>query len=219
MKHGPPDAEKEALVARILENPTYLPESGVVRRLRRRLLQLSKDDLAMLRIIVDIKSDSNKTHKEIDAVKGLDDYYWSDVKDQLRDRLRRDSHQDPDSASREAVDQFRGYLADAGGGDGVYHDTANYTAESVWRSIIFGNSVIRALVTVHGYSEEEAVSELESLAIHLETNAGIDLEAFYRQGADVVAKSLAVGAFHAQTDAKNKTVPTPIAGATAGSGT
>lgn len=48
-------ATKEKLVAEILENSVYLPESGVYQRLREQLLRLSKDDLGCLKLVIEIK--------------------------------------------------------------------------------------------------------------------------------------------------------------------
>ncbi len=47
-------ASKEKLVAEILANPTYQPGSGVMVRLRERLLRLAKDDLVMLKLILEL---------------------------------------------------------------------------------------------------------------------------------------------------------------------
>jgi hypothetical protein len=47
---------KEKLVDAILENETYMPDSGLIRRLRTRLLRLSQDDLSSLKLIIELKS-------------------------------------------------------------------------------------------------------------------------------------------------------------------
>ncbi len=48
-------ATKRQLVAEILTNPTYTPESGVYCRLYNRLMTLAKDDLASLAMLISLK--------------------------------------------------------------------------------------------------------------------------------------------------------------------
>lgn len=49
---------KAARIAELLANPTYLPESGLVRRLLDSLMKLSMADLAGLNLIVQLKLDA-----------------------------------------------------------------------------------------------------------------------------------------------------------------
>ncbi len=51
-------ATKERIVDNLLKNDIYLPDSGLVQRLRQQLLRLSKDDLNGLNLIVNLKVDS-----------------------------------------------------------------------------------------------------------------------------------------------------------------
>lgn len=57
------NATKRKRIEEILRNPTYLPESGVYRRLEDRLMNLSKDDLGCLEIIIKLQRDEERKNK------------------------------------------------------------------------------------------------------------------------------------------------------------
>lgn len=47
---------KKKLVAEILENEVYMPESGVVLQLTHALLKMSVNDLGLLKLIIGLKT-------------------------------------------------------------------------------------------------------------------------------------------------------------------
>jgi hypothetical protein len=52
--------DKEKCVDAILENGTYLPDSGLVLRLKKQLMRLSRSDLEGLKLIIELKDKGEK---------------------------------------------------------------------------------------------------------------------------------------------------------------
>ncbi len=48
-------ATKRKQIAEILENPTYMPDSGVIEQLTERLMGLSGNNIALLKMVIDLK--------------------------------------------------------------------------------------------------------------------------------------------------------------------
>lgn len=129
------------------------------------------------------------------------DGYWEDVERHLASLLDLDSCPNPDAVSQEAVAKFREESIEDGYIDDVYHESAAYTAESVRRGVIC-ESVVRALVTGHGYSETEAVAALDTIVDYLESHLEeVDLDDFFDQGAESLAEALARGDYSVQKQA------------------
>lgn len=58
---------KDRIVNAILANEVYMPGSGMMSRLKERLMGLSKDDLASLKLIIEVKLREERTRIDLGA--------------------------------------------------------------------------------------------------------------------------------------------------------